>query len=84
MSHSCRCPDADHVTYGACLRAKNIRVAYCQSASGRDFTTQKKWDAELAAYRSARSEGIQPDGTRMKDINKARVISDQTGSAYGA
>lgn len=44
----------------------------------------KKWDRELAAYKNARAQGIQPDGTSMKQIEKAVRISNQTGKAYGA
>jgi hypothetical protein len=44
----------------------------------------KKWDKELQAYRNARAQGIQPDGTSMKQIEKAVKISNETGKAYGA
>jgi hypothetical protein len=44
----------------------------------------KKWDRELAAYKNARAQGIQPDGTSMKQIEKAVRISNETGKAYGA
>jgi hypothetical protein len=44
----------------------------------------KKWDNELALYRQARSQGIQPDTTKTKDIRKAIDISNKTGRAYGA
>lgn len=46
--------------------------------------TNRKWDAELKAYRDARAQGIQPDGTSMAKIRKAVEISDKTGVAYGA
>jgi hypothetical protein len=44
----------------------------------------RKWDKELQAYRNARAQGIQPDGTSMRQIEKAVKISDKTGKAYGA
>lgn len=44
----------------------------------------KKWDKELALYRSARAQGIQPDGTSTAKIRKAIDISEKTGRAYGA
>ena len=44
----------------------------------------KKWDRELAAYKNARAQGIQPDGNSMKQIEKAVKISNETGKAYGA
>ena len=43
-----------------------------------------KWDAELKAYKDARAQGIQPDGTSMKQVQKAIDISQKTGKAYGA
>jgi len=46
--------------------------------------SQKKWDAELSAYRDARSEGIQPAGTSMKKINEAKEASEKLGVAFDA
>ena len=45
-------------------------------------TTQKKWDSELEAYRSARAQGIQPNGTRRKQIEAAHDASERLGTAY--
>jgi len=42
----------------------------------------KKWNSELQAYRDARSQGIQPSGTRMKDIEAAHKASETLGQAY--
>lgn len=33
------CPTKDHATWGECVRAKGLRVAYCNSAKGHDYTT---------------------------------------------
>lgn len=77
----CPAPGA-HDSYGACLRAASVRVAYCNSANRQDYTRQKRWDAELASYRSARAEGIEPSGTTQADVDKARRISDLTGQAF--
>lgn len=52
-------------------------------ASSRLTMSAKKWDNELALYRSARAQGIQPDSTKTKDIRKAIDISNKTGRAYG-
>ena len=49
----------------------------------RNGWTGKKWDKELALYRSARAQGIQPDGTSTAKIQQALDISDRTGKAYG-
>jgi hypothetical protein len=82
-SKRCSC-GAGCPSFGNCLRSKRLNVGYCRSAAGWDATREKKWDRELNAYRSARAEGIQPDGTTMSKIDKARELSDQTGTAYGA
>lgn len=81
---SCRsgCPTQSCGSYAACLRSANLRVAYCNSTSGQDFSRQKRWDAELASYRSARAEGIEPAGTTQRQIDQARKISDITGRAF--
>ena len=52
-------------------------------ASSRLTMSAKKWDNELALYRTARSQGIQPDSTKTKDIRKAIDVSNRTGIAYG-
>jgi hypothetical protein len=74
----------DFPTYGAYLRSKNLKVGYCKSHLGQDYTRQKKWDRELAEYRQARSEGIQPKSTRTKDIRDAMKVSDKVGKAFDA
>jgi hypothetical protein len=53
-------------------------------ANSNRFTSTKKWDKELQAYRDARAQGIQPAGTSMKKIQEAVRISNETGKAYGA
>ena len=52
-------------------------------ANSRLTMSAKKWDNELALYREARRQGIQPDSTKTKDIRKAIDISSRTGTAYG-
>lgn len=86
MAHVCRCSwtAEPHATFGACMRSKGIRIAYCQSAKGRDFTAQKRWDKELDTYAAARKEGIQPDSTRLQAVEAAKEWSDREGVAYGS
>ena len=45
-------------------------------------TTQKKWNSELEAYRSARAQGIQPNSTKRKEIEAAHDASEKLGTAY--
>lgn len=78
------CITQDHASYGQCMRSKGGRVLYANSAGGRDFTAEKKWNRELDAYADAKRQGIQPSGTTMDKITNAVAISDATGSAYQA
>lgn len=79
---SAGCRTRDHFTWGECVKAKNAVVAYAGIGGG-DYTEQQKWDRELAAYRDARRQGIQPEGTTMKRIHEALDASDKAGAAYG-
>lgn len=45
-------------------------------------TTQKKWDAELQAYRTAREQGMQPAGTTRAHVEEAYRASETLGKAY--
>ncbi len=77
---SCEC----HDTYGAHLRAKRLHVAYCRSAKNFDFTDEKAKEKELALYKDARAQGVQPATTKTKDIRAALDMSDRAGCAYDA
>jgi hypothetical protein len=78
------CPTQDHDSYGECLRAARIRVAYCDSVNRQDCTRQKKWDRELSDYRDCVRQGMNPDGTGRASIDKAVAWSEATGRAYDA
>ena len=81
---ACRtgCPTQDHESWGDCLRASNISMNAGDAKSGLQMT-KKATEKELALYRSARKQGIQPKTTRTKDIQRAIEASNQTGIAYG-
>lgn len=76
-SSSCPTPGA-HASYGACLRAKNLRVAEV------DTSQQKRADRNLDKYADARKHGIQPESTRPHHVEQAIRISEKTGTAYQA
>jgi hypothetical protein len=80
MSNGCGC----HETYGAHLRSKNIHVGYCQSARNLDASAEKAKEKELAFYKDARNQGIQPASTNTKDTRDALDLSDLAGRAYDA
>jgi hypothetical protein len=78
------CATQDHSTYAECLRSKRTRVAYCNSANNMDYSTQKKWDRDLAAYKDARAQGIQPSGTDRAAVDRAVAMSNEVGKAWDA
>lgn len=39
-------------------------------------TTQKAWDRELDAYESAVRQGVNPDGTKLHQVEKAMREAD--------
>lgn len=82
---ACRtgCRTKDHANYHECLRAASITTSGASPSKGLDMTSRKAWDRELDAYRSARRQGIQPDGTTMPKIEAAIRASDAAGAAYG-
>ena len=78
------CPTQDCVSYAACLKGKRTKVAYANSANGFDYTAQKKWDRDLAAYKDARAQGIQPASTDRKAVDRAVALSNEVGKAWDA
>ena len=76
---SCSC----HETYGAHLRAKNIRVGYCGQGGG-DASKQKRWDQELKLYYDAVAQGLEPSTTQTKYIRQELDMSDRVGVAFNA
>jgi hypothetical protein len=71
-SQGCPTPGV-HATWGECVRAKAAYVAPPGRASRRAN------DGELAAYASARRQGIQPAGTQMHQVRQAVREADRTG-----
>ena len=83
MNCTSGCKTRDHESYAECLRAKGTLIAYCNSANGSDYSGQKAFDKENALFRSAIAQGIEPDTTRRKDVERAIRISNETGRPYG-
>lgn len=82
---ACRsgCPTQDHGSWGDCVRASNIGMNAGDAKSGLAMP-RKKVESELALYRQARAQGIQPKSTKTKDIQRAIEISNLSGKAYNA
>lgn len=68
----CATPGA-HKSWGDCLRSKGIQVG----DPGRNY--RQSWDAELDAYADARRQGMQPRGTKMRNVEEIKKIADVTG-----
>ena len=47
-------------------------------------TTQKKWDSELSFYKQARAQGVQPEGTSRRAVEKALEASEVLNKPYDA
>lgn len=70
--------------FGCKVETLQLNAGDAKSSIIESGTTQKKWDKELDAYRSARKQGIQPKSTKMKDIKEAVDVSNKVGKAYDA
>lgn len=80
--------DHSNCFYEPCFgcKAKGLQFA-TGDANGRVIesgTTQKKWDAELQAYRTAREQGMQPAGTTKAHVEEAYRASEALGKAYNS
>lgn len=74
---NCRsgCRERNHSSYAECLRAAGVGLNL-------QATPNNSWDREIAAYKSAREEGIQPEGTSLRATQEAVAFSDKHGVAY--
>lgn len=75
---TCSC-GAGHLTFGACLRDKNIRLGDVKGNG-----TVRKWDSDLDAYASAKKQGIQPSSPLRADVDRAVRISNAEGRGLNA
>ena len=66
-----------------CFGCKGLTLQMNSGDAKRDIP-DKKWNAELQAYRDARAEGIQPAGTTMRHVQEAHKASEILGKAYNA
>jgi hypothetical protein len=64
-------------TFGACLRAKNIRTDL-----GLNTSVQNAAMARLDRYEDATRQGVQPRTTGERDITAAMRISEATGTPF--
>lgn len=61
-----------------------LQLSPGDAASNKNGMSQKKWNAELNLYKSARDQGIQPAGTSTRQVQKAIDASNKVGKAFDA
>lgn len=59
-----------------------MRVLWTRSLLNLDATAEKKHQARIALARKARAQGIKPDSTSLRDVQRAIEISNRTGEPY--
>ena len=82
---TCGCGQG-HVTYGACLRAKNVTIAPAAMPTKSGFSKSDliAHESRLDNYAAARKQGIQPTSTEPKAVQAAVAASDKVGAAFDA
>lgn len=85
LSHSnCRtgCKTKDHSSYAECLQAANPTINATVTSGLASMWSKTKSD--LAAYETARRNGIQPEGTTIDKVRQAETASRRLGRPYDA
>ncbi len=75
--------EIDHslCNYDPCFGCKAKGLQLNTGDAGRD-TPEKKFQGRLKAYRDARAQGIQPNGTHTIQVEAALKASETLGKAY--
>lgn len=81
---TCRsgCREGGHATWGECARAANLKVSAVMESEHTD--AWRKTETDLAAYRTARANGIQPGGTTVEKVRQAENATRLLGKPYDA
>lgn len=75
---------------GVCFRERvgSVRIGFSPTRSPgagmMDPARSRRWDTRLQRYADTRREGIQPRGTKNRDIDEARRLSDKAQAAFRA
>lgn len=59
-----------HGSWGECARAANLQVGPA------DVESMRQWDRNLAEYRKARAQGMQPRSVRRSAVEVAKKVYD--------
>lgn len=75
--------DHSECEYNPCFgcKARKLQIS-TGDANSAAMMPAKKFNKELDAYKEARKQGIQPNGTTMDKINAAYKASEALGKAY--
>jgi hypothetical protein len=81
---NCRsgCDTKNHRSYAECLQSANVTIAATLTSPANFLFDKTKQD--LKAYRTARANGIQPEGTTVEKVRAAEAASRRLGRAYDA
>jgi hypothetical protein len=81
---NCRtgCKTQNHSSWAECARAANVTIAATLTSPASFLFDKTKKD--LSAYRTARLNGIQPEGTTVEKVRAAEQASRHLGRAYNA
>lgn len=74
------CPTQDHRSWGECAR-ESVRFGLWHSPA---VQRENDWNGELAEYRDARAQGIQPATTKRADIRAAVAVSQAADRPFDA
>ena len=66
-----------------CFGCKALGLELGTGDATRDIS-DKKWTSELQAYRDAKAQGIQPNGTSRAQVEAAYAASVTLGTAYNS
>ena len=78
--------EVDHTKCGGPFECFGCKAKGLQLNTGdatRDIS-DKKWTSELAAYKDARAQGMQPGGTSRAHVEAAYTASENMGKAYNS
>lgn len=81
---NCRsgCREQNHDSYAECLLAANVTVNSVINSPLQGVWEKTKGD--LAAYRVARANGIQPESTTVAKVREAEAATKKLGRPYNA
>ena len=76
-------PEDPHcMCFGCKIKTLQLNAGDAKHSVVESGTTQKKWDKELAFYKEARAQGVQPEGTSRAAVEAALKASEVLNKPY--